>query len=386
MNNDTLLHRIAISMMPGSTSRIVSAVTDSTGCVAEFFEITESEAKAIKGIPTRWVSAQERFKAVEKAKSEVEFLSHSDVKAVWYTDENYPRRLHEAERQPAIVYTLGDTDLNNAPTVGIVGTRHASAYGVSFTEQLVADLSAKIPGIVTVSGLAYGIDVTAHRASLMAEIPTVAVVAHGLTKLYPAAHRDTAARMIKNGGTILTDYPHDTAALAPNFLARNRLVAALSDILVVVESGERGGAIATARLARKSGRQVAAVPGRTTDNYSRGCNTLIANGTARCIQSCDDLIHIMGWTTAVDTATRSDDKLPEDCIGSLTPDERTLLYNILTTEDCDNDTLTAISGLPASRVMTLLIGLEMRGIIASTPANRYNVLQTIDPVKLLLNR
>ncbi|MCM1450197.1 MAG: DNA-processing protein DprA [Clostridiales bacterium] len=384
MNTQLLLSRLAFSLLPGATTRLADIVTDNLGDISGFFDITECEVKAIEGLPIRWAAMQERYKAVEKAKAELEFLNrNNEVKALWYTDEAFPSRLLDADRPPVLVYTLGKTQLNNSRTVGIVGTRHATSYGTSFTERLVEELKAKVPDIATVSGLAYGIDVAAHTASLKAGVPTVGIVAHGLTRVYPAVHRDIAARMVKNGGMLLSDYSHDTTALGPNFLARNRLIAALSDALIVVESGERGGAIATARLARKSNRKVLTVPGRTTDNYSRGCNAMLVNGTAQCIQCCDDLLKIMNWPTVSSSPGITPTHEKPDIVTTLTHEEKLLLYNVLTVENCDNDSLTAITGMTAPQVMTLMIGLEMRGIIASTPANRYQVLQTIDPIKLL---
>ncbi len=380
-DQDTLLSRIALSLLPGMNVRLASMLIEKLGSPHDILRATEAELKCIPALPKGLASPQIRYQATESARQEADFLEAKGVRARWYEDKDYPERLLRAERAPVIVYTLGETDLNNLHKVGIVGTRHPTVYGTGFTEQLVSELAEKAIDIATVSGLAYGIDVTAHRASLANGIPTVAIVGHGMTKLYPAAHRDTAGCMVKNGGMILTDYRHDASISNYNFLSRNRLIAALSDALVVVESGEHGGALATARLASKCGTPVFAVPGRVNDNYSIGCNRLISNGIARCITSCDELIKAMKWPVKETSADRTGNQT--DITLSLNRDERLLLHHIMTARECDNDLLVALTDMPAAKVMTIMIGLEMRGIVAMEPGNRYRVIQTIDPGKLL---
>lgn len=367
-----------MSMLPGMTTAVAERLLSALGTPEAVFDATEAELKAITPLPRGLASAQTRYTAMERAAGEVEFVSRKNIGTKWYRDAGYPERMLRAERAPVIIYTAGDTDLTGTRTVGIVGTRHATAYGTTFTDRLVADLAERVPDIVIVSGLAYGIDVAAHNASLRAHVPTVAVVGHGLDRIYPAAHRDTAGRMVRDGGMIVSDYPHNSMINAYNFLERNRLVAALCDALVVVESGEQGGAIATARLAAKCGVPVFALPGRVTDSYSEGCNQLLTKGIARCLRHADDLIGAMQWPVKASSADK-----PADVTASLTADERLLLHHILLTQGCDNDTLSAVTDMPASKVMTLMIGLEMRGIVTTAPGNRYEVIQTIDPSALL---
>lgn len=378
---DSLTARIALSLLPGMDAKLATLLLEIMGTPLDVLESTEAELKSIANLPRGIISTQTRYQALECAKAEVEFLEQKGVTAHWYRDCNYPERLLAADHAPVIVYTLGDTDLNNLRIVGIVGTRHATAYGSTFTSELVAELAKKVDGLAIVSGLAYGIDVAAHHASLANHIPTIAIVAHGLTTIYPAAHRDTARRMVKSGGMILTDYRHDANISPYNFLARNRLISALSNVLVVVESAEHGGALATARLAAKCGTPVFAVPGRVTDNYSIGCNNLLASGIARCIQNSDDLIKAMGWPLKPSAVNPSDRQA--DIVSTLSADERMLLHHIMTVKGCDNDTLAAVTGIKAAKIMTLMIGLEMRGIVATEPGNRYQVIKTIDPVSLL---
>lgn len=380
-DHDTLISRIALSLLPGMNAQLASRLIEALGSPYDVLHATEAELNGVAPIPKGLSSPQVRYQAVESARKEAEFLEAKGVRARWYKDADYPVRLLNAERAPVIIYTLGDTDLNNLHMVGIVGTRHSTVYGNSFTEKLVAELGEKVVDAATVSGLAYGIDVAAHRASLANGVPTVAITGHGMTTIYPAAHRDTAGRMVRNGGMILTDYRHDASISGYNFLSRNRLIAALSDALVVVESGEHGGALATARLAAKCGTPVFAVPGRVSDTYSIGCNRLLSNGIARCLTCCDDLIRAMKWPVKETAADRSEAQA--DITTTLSRDERLLLHHIMTAQECDNDMLVAITGMSAAKVMTIMIGLEMRGIVAMEPGNRYRVIQTIDPAKLL---
>lgn len=382
MSTDLLTLRIALSSFQGIDCNVLDTMMQAMGSEADIMQATESELKAITGTPRSILSAQARHQALESARAEVRFITDNKIVPRWYRDNDYPTRLLKARHAPPMVYTLGHTDLNSLRFVGIVGTRHATAYGTGITSSIVRELALKVSDIAIVSGLAYGIDIAAHRAALDADIPTIGILGHGLSRMYPSAHRDTARRMVQSHGMLLTDYRHDSPVSSYNFLARNRLVAALSDILIVVESAARGGALSTARLAANCGTTVAAVPGRVSDNYSAGCNDLITTGNARCIRCADDIISLMSWPTL--TSHDSADTDTAQCPTSqLTADERAILYHLLTAPGCDNDTLVNLTGLSASHTMTLLIGLEMQGIIALEPGNRYQVTKTIDPNSLL---
>ena len=234
-----------------------------------------------------------------------------------------------------MLYGLGDTDLNNARFVSIVGTRHATVYGNSFVEKLVDDLAAKLDEkLVIISGLAYGIDIAAHRAALKNGIPTIAVLAHGLNTIYPATHRSAAVDIVKTGGMLLSDYRSIDTIHRGNFLARNRIVAGLCDFLIVAESAIRGGALVTARLASGYNREVMALPGRISDKYSAGCNELISSNIAALI-----ILDIM-------------------------TDRGEVMIN----------DLSARIDMPIHRLMGLLIDMEFRSLIAHIPGGRYHRL------------
>ena len=218
-----------------------------------------------------------RAEILAKAREEEVYINKYGIRPIYHTEPDYPERLRNCEDAPAMLYALGNPHSTARCVLAVVGTRHATAYGLDMTRALVSELAERVPGLMIVSGLAYGIDVTAHRAALSAEIPTVAVMAQGLNTVYPADHRDVARRIIHAGGGLVSENPTFATISRGSFLARNRIVAGLADAVLVVESDLRGGSMSTARLALAYNRDVGAVPGRATDTYSRGCNHLIAS-------------------------------------------------------------------------------------------------------------
>lgn len=370
MSDNRLTYRIALSFLPGINTDLAGILIDAFGSEQNIFDATETELKSIRGMTPNIASPQSRYKALEAARSETEYIRETSINVKWFQDADYPQRLLHSTSAPLIIYTVGECETTGRPTVSIVGTRHATPYGISFTEKLVADLAKAIPDIIIISGLAYGIDIAAHRAALTAGVSTIGIVAHGLATLYPAQHRQFASRMVNNNGAILTEYRHDVNALRGNFLARNRLIALMGDALVVAESAEQGGALSTVRHATRNSRPVFALPGRVTDNHSLGCNKLIADGTAQLISSAEDLISYMGWETVLPEKHQE----PSSFIEALTADEKAILHIIATDPTADNDLLATITSLPAHTIMSLMIGLEMKGIVTSTAGNRYQLL------------
>ncbi len=377
MTDNELIRRIALSLLPGMDRAKAIDVLHRVGSLDELFDQPESQLKAMFPGRNEWVKAQVRYEAMESARRETEFIRRHGVSCHYFSDDDYYHRLDDCPKAPVMVYTLGNCDINRMTTVGIVGTRHATAYGNAFTEELVGELSQRVGNLAVISGLAYGIDISAHRAALRHEIPTVAVVAHGLSTIYPAVHRETASRMVRGNGMMLSDYHHDAPVHRSNFLARNRIVATLSDVLIVVESGARGGALATASIAAGAGRPVYALPGRVTDRYSDGCNRLIADAKARIFTSVDRLMTDVGWD---DLGKQVDnDRLPVD----LTDDELKVLRHLATNPDDDTERLADVLALPVGTVMSIMIGLELRDLITQLPNSRYRLTKTIDSRLLL---
>ena len=213
-------------------------------------------------------------KAIEQAKKELEFINKHNIQLYFYKDDNYPYRLTNCVDSPIILYTKGNVNLNTKHKVSVVGTRIPSEHGKDWCRRLILDLAQQVPDLTIVSGLAYGIDVVAHRAAIEAGIPTIIVPAHGLDRIYPAVHRNVAIQALNKGG-IVTEYTCGTEPERFNFVARNRIVAGLADAVVVVESKKKGGSLITADMAVDYGREVFAQPGRIDDECSAGCNDLI---------------------------------------------------------------------------------------------------------------
>lgn len=364
MDSETALWRMAFAglrLRPAAARQLLVRCGDERGVFA-----ADLSALGARGLPKGLLTRGARDDARRAAERELRFANDNGIRTLYFTDDDYPRRLLECEDAPLMLFAFGDCDLNGPHVVSVVGTRHATIYGDKTTEQIVADLSARLvrPPVV-VSGLAFGIDVAAHRASLAHGVPTVAVMARGLNAIYPPEHRDVAARIAQSGGMLLTEYRSTDAVHKGNFLARNRIIAGLADCTVVVESSEKGGALNTARLALDYDRDVMAVPGRVTDTYSRGCNRLIANGRAHMLDSADDLISLMGWETRAHEGEQGE--LPLE----LSPAEKAVLQILEMRGDTTAADIGEILSLRQSELAATLIKMEFRGLITALPAGRY---------------
>ena len=291
----TDVRRLAFSMLRGMNLEVAREALSRVGSVDAFFDMPQRELWQLIGAQKAWCSDAARAEAMAKASREAYFINEKKVRALAFDDSGYPRRLLDCDDAPAMLYALGDCDLNSPHVLAVVGTRKCTAYGSRMTSELISGLAEKVDGLVIVSGLAYGIDVAAHRAALDNNVPTVAVVAHGLTTIYPADHRDVAARIVRSHGAIVTEYPSDAPTHRGNFLARNRIVAGMSVATLVVESDLRGGSMVTAAVASAYGREVLAVPGRVTDRYSAGPNGMIHDNRAALVRDADDIIDTLGW-------------------------------------------------------------------------------------------
>ncbi|MDO4318987.1 MAG: DNA-processing protein DprA [Bacteroidales bacterium] len=303
-----------------------------------------------------------------RAIAEADFVARNGIRVLVRGSERYPRRLESCADSPRVLYSLGACSLDAEHTVGIVGTRRATASGLEFTRRLVEDLAGCIDNLVVVSGLAYGIDVAAHRAALAAGVPTVAVVAHGLNMIYPADHRQTASRMIAQGGAIVTEYPSDTVVHRSNFLARNRIVAGLCDVLVVAESASHGGALVTARHAASYGRTVCAAPARWNEPSAQGCNALIAARKAELITSADDLIKVMGWKGRADAPV-----MPAFDFDGLAPEVRVIVDHLRANPRDTFDDMARALSLTARDLGARLMEMEMDDMVTSLPGGLYQL-------------
>ncbi len=369
MTRDELTYRIAFACIRGMGVDLAQKILDVIPDEKEFFTISEKELKLITNSRSKITGRDYRNACLEKASHEIDFIEKNNINILYFKDKHFPQRLLHATDAPILLYAAGSCNWNAKHFVSIVGTRRCTEYGRNFCDKLVKGLAEALPQVITVSGLAYGTDINAHRYSVKHHVPTIGVQACGLNKIYPAEHRNDAAQIVKNGGAIITDYTSQDVIHKGNFVARNRIIAALSDCTVVVESADKGGSLITANIAQSYQRDVFALPGRTGDECSAGCNMLIQKNQAMLITGADDLIDAMRWES------RKKNKLNVELelFPNLTKEEQSIVDIIKQAGDIHINSLTEATGLPVYRIMSKLVELNCKGIILSLPGCRYTM-------------
>ena len=317
-------------------------------------------------------SLKKTDEAFRIAEQEMEFIEKKNIKALCMNDEAYPQRLLNCDDAPVVLYYYGNADLNAKHIISMVGTRKCTEYGKELCNSFVADLKKLLPDALIVSGLAYGIDVHSHRAALANDMGTVGVVAHGLEKIYPSVHRETASKMIDKGG-ILTEYIHNTSIEKTNFLKRNRIVAGISDCTIVVESAHHGGSLVTANLANAYNRDVFAFPGRTSDECSAGCNMLIAENKAQLLLSAEELVEAMGWCAP--KPVQQD--LFADSMPVLTEDEQKIVNCLKGFDDKSINLVVNETGLGYGTVSATIFELEEKGVVSTLGGARIKLNKNV---------
>lgn len=369
-----LTTRIGLSMVPGiniSTCRRLLEMLG--GSVKRFYELDDAEMHTIAGMRSNIVTSEYRLSLLEKARSEAEFVRNNNIEPLFMTDPGYPRRLAVCEDAPVMLYKLGRADLESRYMVAIVGTRTATAYGIEMTEKIVQGLAREYDkDVVIVSGLAYGIDVAAHRAALSAGVPTVAVTAHPLNTIYPADHRDVAGRIISAGGAIITEYSTSSRVQRYNFLARNRIIAGLCDAVIVVESDLKGGALNTINAALGYNRDTFAVPGRVGDKFSRGTNHLIETSRAQLITGAESVMDAMNWPRKR--------VIPDhpSLFVELTDQQRRVYDFIINHPHVTiNELSIALPEIKYNAMANIIMQLELAGVLKTMPGNHFVIVNTV---------
>ena len=312
---------------------------------------------------------------MRRAECEMRFMEEHRIRALTLNDDDYPQRLTECPDAPIILYYKGQADLNQERIVSLVGTRRMTTYGQDLIRRFIADLRQQCPEVLIVSGLAYGVDICAHREALAHGYPTVGVLAHGLDQIYPYRHRETAAEMVNHGG-LLTEFMTQTNADKPNFVRRNRIVAGMADSVVLVESAAKGGGLITAEIAQSYARAVFAFPGNVGQMYSEGCNNLIRDNGAGLISNADDFVKAMGWPTVKDMPLFSQSlaSVVGSQIPNLTPEERQVVCLLQQTNDLQLNIITVKTGIPIGRLTALLFQLEMKCVVKPLAGGMYHLL------------
>lgn len=311
--------------------------------------------------------------AMRRAEKELEFDESHRIKPLVFNDDDYPQRLRECEDAPLVVYYRGTADLNKQRIISVVGTRHCTVYGQEIISKFISQLKELCPDVLVVSGLAYGVDIQAHRNALKNGFETVGVLAHGLDYLYPTAHRDTAAEMLKQGG-LLTEFMTSTNADKINFVRRNRIIAGTADATIVVESAAHGGGLITADIANSYGREVFAFPGNIGMPYSEGCNNLIRDNKAALITSAEDFVKTMGWEQDAKLKKAREKGIERQMFPELTDDETRIVNTLQHTNDLQANIISVKCGLPISTVASTLFNLELKGIVRLYAGGVYHLI------------
>lgn len=363
--DESLKYKIAISLIPNIGDVLAKRLVSHCGSVEAVFSENKIALEKIPGIGESYAKSVLNQKVFNRVDEEIKFIEENKITPLFYLDKEYPKRLTHCEDSPVLLYFKGKANLNSEKVISIVGTREATDYGKQLCEKLIADLVQYNP--IIVSGLAYGIDVCAHKAAMDNNLTTVCGLGHGLDKIYPAIHKSTAEKMLENGGW-LSDFTSGVAPDRENFPRRNRIVAGMSDATIVVESKAGGGSLITADIANSYNRDVFAFPGRVNDECSLGCNNLIKQNKAALIQSAADLIYILGWEQKIKNVP-----IQKQLFVELKPDEEILVNLLKEKESVNVDDICLFAKMPMSKVSSLLLTLEFSGIVKSLPGKRYRL-------------
>jgi DNA processing protein len=365
--HDELLYQLALTQVPQVGDVQAKLLVQHLGSASAVFKAPLHTLESIEGIGTVRARAIKSFRDFDAAEAEMQFIKKNNITPLFLTDAAYPQRLLHCADAPTLLFYKGTADLNVSRIVAIVGTRSNTDYGKSFTEKLVQDLAAQ--NILIVSGLAYGIDAFAHKAALKNGLQTVGVVGHGLDKVYPYAHTALAKEMMQHGG-LLTEFFSGTIPDKHNFPLRNRVVAGLADATVVIETLVNGGSMITAKLADAYNRDVFAVPGRTIDAKSAGCNFLIQHNKAILLTEASQLLEVMGWAET----KKAKQKQQRVLFIELTEDEKKIIALLQQQETVSLDEININSGLTTSAAAAAILNLELQNIVASLPGKMLKLL------------
>jgi len=363
--SEDLLYQVALTLVPNIGDVHAKALVNIYGDAQSIFKAKKKDLENIEGIGTVRASSIKSFDNFQSSEDEIVFIEKYKITPLFITHKDYPQRLLNCYDSPILLYYRGTANLNTSKMVAIVGTRHHTDYGKSVCEKLVKDLTGE--NIIIVSGLAFGIDTIAHKTALTNNLQTVAVLAHGLDRIYPSQNKSLAKQMTEQGG-LLTEFISHTNPDKQNFPKRNRIVAGISDAVIVIETGKKGGSLITAELGNNYNKDVFAIPGRVNDSKSEGCNYLIRNNKAALINNAEDLMELMNWKVLAKPAKKQRELFIE-----LSPDEQ-LVVDVLKEKDSVHiDEIYFKTNLSSSAVAAALLMLEMQGVVASMPGKLYKI-------------
>lgn len=364
MTDQEIIYRLALQQVKGIGTVRTKKLINHFGSATAVF--TNKERTTLDGIGTMHWSAIKNFNNFGPCEEELAFLQKNDIQFLAYDQDNYPAKLKRAVDAPTALFYKGDDSIHNTRVISIIGTRACSEYGKTICDQIVEGLAPYNPLIV--SGLAYGIDIVGHRAALRNKLSTVGVMATGLNTIYPAQHKKTANEMLAHGG-LLSEFPNNTKPDRENFPLRNRIVAGMCDAVIVIESAQKGGSIITANLADSYNRDVYCVPGRVGDRRSEGCNFLIKSLRASLVTSAEDVIYNLNWEK-----TNGSNEVQRKLFVDLSAEEQMVYDCLQGNNGAHIDEVFLKTRLPMSKLSTLLLQLEMTGMVRSLPGKQYQAI------------
>ncbi len=364
---DEKIYQIALSLLNGIGPKKAKLLAAYVGSVRGVFEEKTSVLAKVPGIGSQILKSINKKECLERAELEFEFIQKHNIQAHFYQDASYPKKLMQCDDGPIVLFTKGNMDFNKRKNIAIVGTRKATSYGKNMTRKFVKDLQDY--DVQIISGLAFGIDITAHKAALEFNVPTLGVLAHGLDDLYPVGHKSTAKKMQESEGGIVSEFLSGTVADPKNFPKRNRIVAGICDATVVMESSQKGGSLITAGLANGYNRDVFAFPGNADKLSSVGCNYLIQKNRAHLITSAQDMVDILGWQNELQTAS-----IQTNLFTSFSEEEQQILTVLREKGTTQIDDLRHAVSMPVSKLSVQLFNLEMKGAIRALSGKRFEFI------------
>ncbi len=372
MKEQDLFHLLALQQVDGVGDIMAKKLINHCGTASAVFETKHSKLVGIDGFGSGLLRNLKNKSVFEKAEKELLFIKSNGIDITYFQDENYPDRLKHCIDGPVLLFSSGNIDLQNKKIISIVGTRQITSYGMEFCRKLIEDLAPLDP--VIVSGFAYGVDIFAHQLAIEHNLQTIGVVAHGLNQIYPKTHKKYVAKVEQNGG-FMTEFWSTSNPEKENFVRRNRIVAGISEATIVIESADRGGSLITANIANDYNRDVFAVPGRTTDKYSQGCNNLIKTQKANLLTSAADLVYILNWDIGNASKSRNDAKpVQKQLFVTLEPDEQKVYDFLLKTGKELMDIIALRCDFPIYKISGMLLNMELKGVIRPLPGKFFEAI------------
>jgi len=374
MNTDEIFYAMALTRLTYFNFQQALELYRAAGSAQLLFEHRYDIGDILQDCSPKLMEALKDWdEPMRRAEAELAFMRENSIRALILNSDDYPQRLAECPDAPIVLYYKGNTDLNQAKIVSIVGTRQCTLYGQDLIRNFVSDLRHYCPNVLIVSGLAYGVDIHAHRRALENGYETVGVLAHGLDQIYPYRHNETANQMLSHGG-LLTEFMTQTNADKPNFIRRNRIVAGIADAVILVESAAKGGGLITAEIAQSYSRSVFAFPGNVNAEYSKGCNNLIRDNGAGLITCAEDFVKAMGWQDDARRQQAMNEGIERDLFPDLSPEEQQIVSLLQETNDLQLNILCVKTGFAIGQLTALLFGLEMKGVIKPLAGGMYHLL------------